>query len=157
MELIDFFKWCESTWPGEFVRQSFWLFPVIEAFHLVALGLFGGAVLMVDLRLLGVALRGQPLAEVARSASRWQLGGLVVLMVSGILLFLSEAMKCYYNQSYWVKMITLVIALFFTFTLRTKITSNGDSDTSTRTRLVAATSMLLWFTVAAAGRWIGFS
>ena len=112
---------------------------------------------MVDLRLLGVGLKRQTISELADQAGRWLAGAIVVMAVTGILLFLSEAVKCYYNQSFWVKMTTLPIALLFTFTVRSQITHTSGIDTSVRTRLVGATSIALWFTVAAAGRWIGFS
>jgi uncharacterized membrane protein YhdT len=157
MELLDFFKWCESTWLGELVRQSYWLFPVIEAFHLVALALFGGAVLVVDLRLLGLVLRGQPVAEIARGTSRWQLGGLLVLVASGILLFLSEAVKCYYNQPFWIKMACLFLAIIFTYTVRRRIVfADNDRIGPLWGRFAALISIGLWSGVAWGGRWIGF-
>ena len=56
MSLLPFFQWCYQTPVGEGIRNSTWLFPVIEAFHLLGLGLTAGAVLLVDLRLLGVGL-----------------------------------------------------------------------------------------------------
>ena len=57
--LLPFFQWCESLWLGQFVVGSNWLFPVIEAVHLLVLSLLGGAVLVVDLRLLGLGLKGR--------------------------------------------------------------------------------------------------
>ena len=66
-------------------------------------------------------------------------------------------MKCYYNTSFWVKIITLPIALGFTYGVRNRIAGREDVDTSALTRWTATASLLLWFTVAAAGRWIGFS
>src|SRR5713226_2669711 len=57
MSLLPFFEWCEHTAVGAAIRGSAWLFPVIEAFHLLALALIGGAILIVDLRLLGLGLR----------------------------------------------------------------------------------------------------
>ena len=87
MSLLPFFEWCENTAIGEAVRNSLWLFPVIEAFHLVALALIGGAVLLVNMRLLGLVLRGRPVSELARDAHPWFLGGLVVMFASGVPLF----------------------------------------------------------------------
>ena len=55
--LLPFFQWCETLWLGQFVVDSNWLFPVIEAVHLLALAVLGGAVLVVDLRLLGLGLK----------------------------------------------------------------------------------------------------
>ncbi len=155
--LLSFFEWCDATALGAGVRNSMWLFPAIEAIHLLGLCVLGGSLLVVDLRLLGVGLKRQTISELADQVGRWLAGAIVVMAVTGILLFLSEAVKCYYNQSFWVKMTTLPIALLFTFTVRSRITHTGGIDTSVRTRLVGATSIALWFTVAAAGRWIGFS
>lgn len=151
------FEWFEYTAPGIIVRESVWMFPVIEAVHLLGLCLLGGVVITVDLRMLGLGLRKQTINELATNLRPWLIGAVVLLLVTGTLLFLSEAVKCYYNTSFWVKIISLPIALIFTFLVREHVAVNGGMDPSTKTRLVAAGSMLLWFTVAAAGRWIGFS
>lgn len=151
------FAWLENTPIGTAVRQSLWAFPVIEAIHLLGLCLLGGALLLVDLRLLGLGLKNQPIAELAGYAHRWMVGAVVLMLVTGSLLFLSEAVKCYYNPSFWVKMTTLPIALAFTFFVRGRIVRKGTLDTSWRTRLLGLASIALWLTVAAAGRWIGFS
>lgn len=154
--LLPFFEWCEASWIGDSIRNSLWLFPVIEATHLLGLSVLGGAVFILDLRMLGVGLR-QPIAEIARDARPWLIGSIVVMLATGIPLFLSEAVKCYYNDSFWVKMITLPIAITFAFTVRERVAMKEDAETSPRTKLVAMTSIVLWLTVAAAGRWIGFS
>jgi hypothetical protein len=155
--LLPFFQWCESSALGEAVRTSLWLFPAIEAVHLLGLCLLGGSLLVLDLRMLGWGLRLQPIATLARDTRPWLLASVVVMIATGIPLFLSEAIKCYYNQAFWVKITTLPIALLFTFTLRQRVAQDVELDTSPRSRLVAAASLALWFTVAAAGRWIGFS
>jgi len=151
------FEWFEYTTPGIIVRESVWMFPVIEAVHLLGLCLLGGAVITVDLRMLGLGLRKQTISELATNLRPWLIGAVVLMLATGTLLFLSEAVKCYYNTSFWVKATTLPIALVFTFVVRERVAVNGGMDTSIKTRLVAAGSMMLWFTVAAAGRWIGFS
>ena len=156
MSLLPFFEWCEATWIGDTIRSSLWLFPVIEAVHLLGLCVLGGAVLVLDLRMLGVGLR-QPIAEVARDARPWLIGAIAVMLTTGIALFLSESIKCYYNTSFWVKITTLPLALLFTFTVRQRIAQLAGMEATARTRMVALASMALWFTVAAAGRWIGFS
>ena len=151
------FEWLENTPVGTAVRESLWAFPVIEAVHLLGLCLLGGALLLVDMRLLGVGLKHQPIAELAGYAQRWMVGAVVLMLVTGTLLFLSEAVKCYYNPSFWVKMTTLPIALAFTFFVRGRIIRKPALDVTWRTRLLGLASIALWLTVAAAGRWIGFS
>jgi hypothetical protein len=156
MSLLPFFEWCETTWIGNAIRDSLWLFPVIESVHLLGLCLLGGALLVVDLRMLGIGLR-QPIAEVARDARPWLVASVVVMLLTGTALFLSESIKCYHNTSFWVKITTLPFALLFTFTIRERIARRATADTTATTKIVALVSLALWLTVAAAGRWIGFS
>ena len=156
MTLLPFFEWCEATALGLAVRESVWLFPVVEAVHLLGLCLLGGALLVVDLRMLGAGLTRTPLQMLARQARPWLMAGVGTMVATGTVLFLSEAIKCYYSQAFWVKITTLPVALLFTFAVRQRV-ALGEHTT---TRLAAATgaiSIALWFTVAAAGRWIGFS
>ncbi|SRR6266508_1171108 len=156
--LWPFFQWCEATAIGTAIRSSPWAFAVIESFHLLGLSVIGGAVLVVDLRLLGWGLRKQRISDVARDAYPWLVGSLIVMLVTGIGLFLSESTKCYYSPAFWVKMTSLALAMSFTFTVRRKVTMADE----TRVRpiwfkVVALVSLALWLGVGAGGRWIGFS
>jgi len=154
--LLPLFEWFEATWIGDSIRNSLWLFPVIEAVHLIGLSVLGGALLVLDLRMLGVGLR-QPIAEIARNTRPWLIGSMFVMLSTGIPLFLSEAIKCYYNTSFWVKISTLPVAMVFAFTVREWTARAAGTEATARTRIVALASITLWFVVAAAGRWIGFS
>jgi hypothetical protein len=161
--LLPFFEWCETVWLGRVVVQSLWLFPVIEAVHLLALSVLGGAVLIVDLRLLGFGLTHRSVPEIARNVRPYLIGALIGLIGTGIPLFLSEPIKLYYSGAFWVKMPALAAALLFTFTVRaTQIAlaaneAGAPKRETARQVLVGALSIALWVTVAAAGRWIGFS
>ena len=158
MSLLPFFQWCYQSQIGEGIRESTWLFPVIEAFHLLGLGLTVGAVLIVDLRLLGVGLSRQPVAQLSAGAEPWLLGSLTLMFASGTPLFLSEATKCYYSFPFWVKMTSLFLVLLFTFTVRRRVTRTGLTfDRPLLGRFTAFISLGLWFGVAWGGRWIGFS
>ena len=158
MSLLPFFTWCEQSAIGEAIRNSQWLFPVIESVHLLALVLIAGAVLVVDMRLFGLGLRRQPVAELAQDAQRWLIGGLIVMLTTGILLFLAEAIKCYYSPAFAVKMTSLLLAVIFTFTVRRKVALADEYRVSSlSSRLVAVVSVALWSGVGMAGRWIGFS
>lgn len=154
--MLAFFQWCYQTAAGEGIRESTWLFPVIEAFHLLGLGVTAGAVLLVDLRLLGVGLSKQPAAQLAAAAQPWLLGSIALMFSTGIPLFLSEATKCYYSFPFWVKMTSLGLALLFTFTVRRRV-AGAALDPPLIGRATALTSLVLWFGVAWGGRWIGFS
>jgi hypothetical protein len=155
--LLPFFEWCEASALGEFIRSSAWLFPAIECVHLLGLVLLGGAVLLVDLRLLGLGLREQPVHVVGAAGHRLLLGGVTLMILTGIPLFASEAIKCYYSQAFWVKITTLVPAIVFALTMRRRVVSPDRQPGRVTMALTGMASLALWFTVAAAGRWIGFS
>ena len=139
------------------IGDSVWAFPVLEGIHLLGLSLLGGAILVVDLRMLGAGLTSQRTAALARAARPWLLRAIVLMLATGIPLFMSEAVKCYWNMSFRVKMVALPIALAFTFLVKQRVAMNESLEGSNRSRLVAVGSIAIWFTVAMAGRWIGFS
>src|SRR5262245_54289223 len=156
--MLAFFQWCEATAIGTAIRSSPWAFAVIEAVHLLGLSVIGGAVLLVDLRLLGFGLRNQRVADVARAAWPWLVGSLVVMLITGIGLFLSEPIKCYSTPAFWVKMTSLGLAMLFTFTIRRKLTLADEAHVRPMWyKLAALVSLTLWGGVGAGGRWIGFS
>ena len=158
MSLLPFFAWCESSALGGTIRSSSWLFPVIEAFHLLGLAVIGGAVLVVDLRLFGFGLRRQPVAQLAQDAQRWLIISLMVMIATGSLLFTSEAIKCYYHPAFWMKMTSLFLAIVFTFTVRRKVAMADETRVGPLwSKLVALVSVTLWAGVGIGGRWIGFS
>ena len=110
--LLPFFEWCEASWLGDAIRQSLWLFPVIEAVHLLGLCVLGGSLLLLDLRLLGVGLaQSADRAARARASGRGSSARIVRDARPGLRSSLSEAIKCYYNTSFWVKITTLPFAL----------------------------------------------
>lgn len=157
VNLLPIFTWLESHGLGNVVRQSLWLFPIIECFHLLALALLGGTVLAVDMRLLGFGLRSQTNAELARKVQPWMVGALVTSIGTGIPMFLSEAVKCYYSPPFWYKMSLLVTATIFTFTLRRKVAfAERGAVAPVLVRLTAVLSLALWFGVGFSGRWIAF-
>ena len=156
MSLLPFFQWCENSGLIVAMRSSVWLFPVIESLHLMGLALIGGAVLMVDLRLLGFGLRRQPLAQVAQDAQRWLLVSLLVMLPTGLLLFMSKAVQCYTLPAFWIKMTSLFLALVFTFAVRRKVVMADETRLNpVWGKLVALVSLSLWSSVAIAGKWIG--
>lgn len=156
--LLPLFESLEASAIGEAVRGSLWLFPVVEACHLVGLAVIGGAILVVDFRLLGLTLRSHPVSRLARDMQPWVVGSLVVMILSGIPLFLSEAIKCYYSFAFWTKMTALLGAVIFTFTLRRAVAGAPDGRFPPAwNRAVGLTSIALWSTVGWGGRWIGFS
>jgi hypothetical protein len=142
---------------GVAIRESVWMFPIIEAVHLLGLALIGGAVLLVDMRLTGLMLRTQPVSKLAGDAEPWLKGSLAVMIVTGVLLFFSEALKCYYNPAFWLKMLFLFLAIAFTFTIRRTIAhAEPGRFPPWHAKTAGLVSMLLWFGVGLMGRGIGF-
>src|ERR1700733_14636321 len=97
MSLLPVFHWFEATAVGNYGRHSQYFFPAIEVVHLLGLTLLLGSVLFVNLRLLGLTMRGQAVRDVARAARPLLWTGAALSVGSGLLLFLAEAVKCYYN------------------------------------------------------------
>ena len=158
MDLLPFFEWAAATSLGQAISTSTWAFAVIESGHLLALAVIGGAVLIVDLRLLGFGLKNQPIAQIARDTQPWLVGSLIMMIATGILLFVSEPMKLYYSTSFAVKMTCLALVIVFTFTVRAKVTMADEGQVRPLwLKLVGLVSLGLWFGVGASGRWIGFS
>ena len=157
MSVLEFCRTVQYSAPLVAMRASPWLFPVIATIHLMGLALIGGAVLVVDLRLLGFGLRNQPVSALAHDAERWLFRGLVVMVSTGLLLFMCFATKYYFLTFFWVKMAALILVVIFTLSVRRRIAMANDADVSpVRCKLVALVSLFLWTTVAVGGRYIGF-
>jgi len=149
--------WCSNSFFGHGVRNSVWLFPSIEIVHLLALGVLGGTILIINLRLLGVRFRNEPVSDLARELKPWMNSSLGVMLVSGFFLFSSEAEKMYGNAAFRAKMAALALAILFTFTFYRKVTLSEESQTSPVWNKVAALiSLALWAGVGLAGRAIGY-
>jgi hypothetical protein len=139
------------------INESSWIFPLVQAFHLVALGFLAGAVLMVDLRLLGSGFSQQPIAKVARDARPWLLGSLVAMVVTGVPQFMSLATKEYESPYFRWKMLFLLCALIFTFTVKRLVAYAPEGRFGGAVgKVVGLVSIGLWTCVAINGRLIGF-
>jgi hypothetical protein len=155
--LYEFAQWSEATGLGKMIRNSQYAFPIVEFFHLAALAVIGGAVLVVDMRLLGLGLKKTSVAQLAKDAQPWMTGSLIVMLASGIALYSSEATKCYQSPAFWIKMISLLLAMIFTYTVRRRTAAADEQGISPfACKSVGVLSIALWFTVAWGGRWIGF-
>jgi hypothetical protein len=147
-----FFKWMESL---AVYKSSIYLGPGVNLVHLLSMVTFMGALLMVDLRLLGTGLTNQTVKQVSRSAQPWLIGGLVGLVVTGIPALMATATQQYANKVFWVKMYVLLAALVFTFTVRRSVTRADDARLRPAWgKVVALVSIVLWMSVAAGGRLI---
>ena len=154
--LFNFFDQLEQSFIGEAIRNSIWMFPVIEAFHLIGLAILGGSILVGDLRLLGLLLSTKPINYVIGQTTLILKLGLIILVSTGIPLFLSEAIKCYYSRAFWIKMSALLMGLVFLFFIRNPMGLSAVEG-NTKLKLIGFTSISIWAIVAGSGRWIGFS
>ena len=152
------FQWLERTSLSVAINESLWAFAVVEAIHLLALAVIGGAVLVVDLRLLGVAFQQQRVGDVARVAQPWFVWSLAAMLLTGFVLFLSLAASKYYVHDYfWVKMYFLAAAIVFSFTIRHRVIMGDNARANSAfAKLVALVSIFLWSGVGLAGKAIGY-
>ncbi len=156
--LLPLFEWMETNWFG--VAGKTWgaAFAVVEASHLLSMALLGGAILISDGRLLGLLLRDVPVKIILGKTHRLFIISLLIAIASGTFLACGVAMKIYYFPVYWFKMLALTAGVLFTFTVKYPLFAGGIENLNPWVvRAVAIASLSIWFTVAATGRWIGFS
>jgi hypothetical protein len=143
------------------IRESDWLFPTIETVHVFALVLVVGTIMTVDLRLLGFANKERPFSQVASEMLPWTWAAFAMAALAGLLMFSSKALTYYNNIPFRLKMVCLVLAGINMATfhwLGTRHLQAWDHGRPPRAaRLAGGASLLLWTTIVAAGRWIGFT
>ncbi len=162
MNLFAVCRWLEQTSIGTQVRTSLWLFPVIETVHLFGIVALVGSTSALDLRLLGLALREQSVKALAQRLLPWAWVGFAVQVVTGILLVASEATKMYGNIGFEIKMVLIVLAganalVFHHTAYRSADTWGETRATPISAKLAGTFSILLWFGIVAAGRWIAYT
>ena len=156
MSLLPFFQWLETTRLSEAMSASVWAFAVVEMFHLLALAMLGGTVLILNLRLLGLRLQRRPVAEVTRELSPYLFASLAVLIFSGALLVIDGPLRYYGNAAFRLKMLLLAVAIAYSFTLHRRVLHSENDGLIPRARAAAVISLMLWLSVGLAGRAIGF-
>ena len=156
--LLTVFEWLETTWFGVIGKTWGAAFAFVEAVHLLGLALLGGCVLAGDGRLLGVVLTDVPMQTVVERTHRVFVFGLSICLATGVFMACGVATKIYYLPVYWFKMLALSAGMLFHFQVRRPLLSHDiQSLNPVVVKMVAVASMLVWFMVAATGRWIGFS
>jgi hypothetical protein len=143
------------------IRESDWLFPTIETVHVFALVLVVGTIMTVDLRLLGVANKERPFSQVASEMLPWTWAAFAIAALAGMLMFSSKALTYYSNIPFRLKMLCLLLAGINMATfhwLGTRHLTAWDRGRPPRAaKLAGGASLLLWTSIVAAGRWIGFT
>lgn len=151
------FLWMETTWFADIGKTWGGVFAFVEAVHLLGMALLGGAVLVSDGRLLNLCFTDQPAELVVAQSHRLFVVALGLLVATGLFMACSVAMKIYYMEVYWIKMLALMMGILFTLFIKRPLTNNISTVSPWLVKGIAVSSLMIWFTVAATGRWIGFS
>jgi hypothetical protein len=159
--IITICTWLEQTAIGTSIRESLWLFPIIETVHIFGIILLVGATSILDLRLMGLTFRDESVSKMAGRFIPWALAGFLIQVTTGLLLFSSEATKMYGNVGFQVKMILIVVAginalLFHSIAYQSVGKWEHDPVGPLSARAAGLISILLWFGIVAAGRWIAY-
>jgi hypothetical protein len=137
------------------VRETYWGYGTPQLLHLLGMGLFGGAVLVDDLRLLG-RLRRPSFTELSKQMMPLKWLGFIVVAGSGTALFMSDATRLYRNWAFLVKALLLLLVALNAWIFRTAIYRDSAESQPGAARISAALSLALWFLIIVASRLIGF-
>lgn len=143
------------------LRESALVYPIVMSTHLACIALFGGMILMTDLRLLGLAMTDRSVTDVVNQFRKWKRIGFCIMVAMGILLAASEAEKYTPNPFFWAKMFSLVLVAAHALVFRPMVYNNTaaiDAAPSLpgRAKLAGALSLIIWFSVLSNGRLIGY-
>ena len=136
------------------LNNNEWSFPLFECIHIAMFAMSIGTIALVDLRLLGLAMARQTPAELLKGTSIWTLTGLIVVIASGLVIVTTDPVAYYYNPSFRYKMIALVVAIIYNYTIHRKVAQSNPSPFVGG--LVACVSLLLWISIVFAGIFYAF-
>jgi hypothetical protein len=148
--LLPFFEWMRDQ---AVYGASPYIGPVVNLVHLLAMVLFMGALLIVDLRLLGLGVKTQSLSRLARDARPWLIAGLIGIIITGIPQTMERATDQYATSTFWLKMYLILFGLIWTFTVRGRAV-RADEPRGAWPRVVGLVSIFVWLSVASLARLI---
>ena len=162
MDLTPVIASLEASGVATTIRNSLYLFPLIESVHVIGLTLVFGTILIVDLRLLGFASTRRPFSVVAADGLKWTWVAFAITVTTGALMFVTNASTYYHNVYFQTKMTLLVLSglnvLAFDLTARRSILTWDEKARAPRAgRMAATVSLVLWISVIFLGRWVGFT
>jgi len=152
----SFFAACEHTWPGSWIRHGQWTFAITETFHIMALGMLLGTIVVLDLRLLGLGPWKQSSSEFASDLLGWTWAAFALMVLTGVPLFMSEAQRLGKSGPFFYKMMFLVVALVVQAMIFGINSGRGAALSGRTGKVLGALSLLSWLGVALAGRAIAF-
>jgi hypothetical protein len=155
-------EWLAETEWSIGLRESLYMYPLIESTHVLALMLFVGMAVMLDLRLLGLTLRNVPVSEVLDRVLPWAKVGFVIMMVTGVLLFYAIPIRTYHSVFFRIKVIMLLLAGLNVWVFHSRVEkriADWDLDpvAPKAARFAAAASLVLWAGIVVAGRMIAYN
>jgi hypothetical protein len=161
MSILSICQAIQDSSIGTGIRESTYVFPLIEGIHVLGLAMSVGTIAIVDLWLIGATLRDDPVSDVIEQLQPWTLWGFVVQFLSGALLFWSEAAKLYPNFSYRLKFVFIALlgvnALLFHTTIYKSVDKwDRDAITPPRARMAGWIGITFWAVVIFCGRWTAY-
>jgi hypothetical protein len=155
-------QWLYETKIGSGIRESVWVFPIVEGTHLLGIALSVGLLCWFDLRLLGLVLRDQPVSKIWNQVMPVAFIGFALMFVSGLLLFWAEAITAYRSVHFWIKLGLLVLAGINALRFETTAHKNmAEWDLAPvppfQARMTGAISLILWTAIIITGRTMAYS
>ena len=155
-----FAEWLGSTPLSIAIQSRLWLTPLLQTIHITMIGIVFVSMLMVALRVLGQVRADEPLAEVWHRFAPWFWTALGVMLGTGVILTIGEPVRQVSALSFWLKMSLIVVgvtsALVFGRTVATAAGAAASSVYSSRARVVAVATIVLWLMIIFLGRSIAY-
>ena len=161
MSLFPLFHWLQSSEFFAALSGSQLVYPIVMTTHLACIAVFGGMILMTDLRLLGLAFTSYPAAEFVGSLRIWKRIGFCIMVAAGSLLFGAKAETYYGNPYFWAKLTLLALVGVHAMIFRSRVYGNlAEPDragvTSAEAKVAAYISLALWIGILCMGRLIAY-
>lgn len=159
--MTDVFEWLEASDVAVYIRQSSILYPVIEIVHIIGFIFLTGSAFLFDFRLLGVSKNRLSVSALAKHLLPWSRRSLLLVIPSGMLLFISDAKSLSTNNVFGVKLVLILFALtnaafFHVYTFRTVDNWDHRSTVPVAARTAGIISLILWIAVITCGRLIAY-
>ena len=160
--LLSFCQWLADTPFSTGIRESTYIYPIIESVHVLSLSIFVGLLVLWDLRLIGITLRRVAVSEVWSRLIPWITLGAVLMVISGLLLFASDPVRFFGNIFFRIKALGLFLALLNAIAFHLGIERKlVDWDTAAITpraaKFAGAISIGLWAVIVVTGRFVAYN
>lgn len=170
MDIVFIFEWLDTSLLAEIAKSSSGIFAVVQTIHIASMVVLGGMIMLGDLRMMNVLLTNVPSEIILKNTKKWIYPALVFIILSGIYEASAIAMKLAHSSFFFAKMAGLAMGIAFMLSIRSAVYARApgvaqrgadggqfEAVSPLAVKLVAITSLFIWFNVASAGRWIGFS